>query len=184
MENSPIRSAAESGGITLRSRLLVAIVLILVGVSFVLWGGLAYTAFIGLLLAIAAWEYWRLFTRGGYFPSAVLVIGGTLSLTFSRYYWGFQYSDLLLAVLILSSMAAHIITCQHGCTTAGMDFTITLTGILYIGWMGSYLISLRFLPDGLWWLMLTIPTIAVGDAGAFFHRTHVWQNPACTPHQP
>lgn len=168
MENSPIRSVAESSGVTLRSRLLVAIVLILVGVTFVSLGGLTYTAFICLLLAIAAWEYWRLFSQGGYFPSAVMLLGGTLVLAFSRFYWGFQYSDLLLAVLILLSMAAHIFTCQHGCTTAGMDFTITLTGILYIGWMGSYLISLRFLPDGLWWVMLTIPTIAVGDAGAFF----------------
>ncbi len=168
MENSPIRSAAENSRVSLRSRLVVAIVLILVGVAFVQLGGLAYTIFIGLLLAIAAGEYWRLFTHGGYFPSAVMLIGGTLILSFSRYYWGFEYSDLLLAGLILSSMAAHIFTCQHGCATAGMDFTITLTGILYIGWMGSYLISLRFLPDGLWWVMLTMPTIAVGDAGAFF----------------
>jgi len=168
LENSPIRPAAESGGVSLRSRLLVAIALILVGVTFVLLGGLAYTIFIGLLLSIAAWEYWRLFSQGGYFPSAVMLIGGTLALVFSRFFSGFQHSDVLLAALILLSMAAHIFTCQHGCTTAGIDFTITLTGILYVGWMGSYLISLRFLPDGLWWIMLTIPTIAIGDAGAFF----------------
>lgn len=152
----------------MRNRLAVAIVLILIGVSFIQLGGLAYALFISLLLVIAAWEYWRLFSTGGYFPSAVMLIGGTLALSLSRYYWGFQYSDSWLAALILTSMAAHIFACQNGCTTAGLDFAITLTGILYIGWMGSYLISLRFLPDGSWWVLLTIPTIAMGDAGAFF----------------
>jgi phosphatidate cytidylyltransferase len=34
--------------------------------------------------------------------------------------------------------------------------------------LGSYFISLRNLPDGLWWVMLVIPLIGIGDAGAYF----------------
>ena len=32
--------------------------------------------------------------------------------------------------------------------------------------MGAYLISLRFLPDGKWWLLTVLPAVWLGDAGA------------------
>jgi len=40
-------------------------------------------------------------------------------------------------------------------------------GIIYLGWLGGYLISLRNLPDGLWWMMVALPTIWISDSGAF-----------------
>lgn len=153
----------------LRNRLIVVIVLIPIGVGFVALGGIAYTAFITLLLGIAAWEYWRLFSvNGDYSPSALVLVGGVILLAISRYWWEFEHSHLILSILVLGCMGAHIAACSRGCTTPALDFTITLSGLFYIGWMGAYLISLRLLPDGLWWVMLAIPTIAMGDAGAFF----------------
>lgn len=153
----------------LRNRLIVVILLIPIGVGFISIGGAAYATFVTILLSIAAWEYWRLFsTHGGFSPSVVMLVGGVILISFSRYWLEFDYSHLILSALILGSMAAHIAACQRGCTTPAVDFTITLSGLLYIGWMGAYLISLRLLPDGIWWIMLAIPTIAVGDAGAFF----------------
>ena len=65
-------------------------------------------------------------------------------------------------------MAFHTISYELKREHASIDFGITLGGILYIGWLGSYLISLRMLPDGLWWMLLTIPTAGIGDAGAYF----------------
>ncbi|MEN4013021.1 MAG: phosphatidate cytidylyltransferase [Bellilinea sp.] len=153
----------------LRNRLLVAILLIPIGVSFVALGGEAYATFITFFLGIAAWEYWRLFSKsGGYSPSVLILVGGVILLALSRFWFGFEHSHLLLSLLILGSMAAHILNCKRECPTAALDFTISLAGVLYIGWMGAYLISLRALPDGLWWTMLALPTVSVGDAGAFF----------------
>jgi phosphatidate cytidylyltransferase len=43
-----------------------------------------------------------------------------------------------------------------------------LSGIFYIGWLGAYLISLRELPDGLWWILLVLPSVWLADSGAYF----------------
>jgi CDP-diglyceride synthetase len=38
---------------------------------------------------------------------------------------------------------------------------------VYIGWLGSYLLDLRNLPNGVWWLMFILPLVWAGDTGAY-----------------
>ncbi len=47
------------------------------------------------------------------------------------------------------------------------DFSVTLSGILYLGWIGAYFISLRNLPDGLWWTLITLPAVWCADGMAY-----------------
>lgn len=152
----------------LAKRLIVVIFLVPVGAFFVGLGGWAFTALIMLALGISAWEYWRMFTRGGYHPSIWVLVPGVMLLALSRHIWSFQYSDILMAILVLLSMGYHTIYCRRGIDTPATDFTITVAGLMYIGWLGSYLITLRDIEGGLWWIMLAIPAISLGDAGAFF----------------
>jgi phosphatidate cytidylyltransferase len=42
-----------------------------------------------------------------------------------------------------------------------------VTGIVYLGWLGSYLLDLRQLPQGAWWWMIVLPCAWGGDTGAF-----------------
>lgn len=149
------------------SRLKVVILIIPIGIAIIALGGWPYTLLVTALLAIAAWEYWRLFNNGGYTPSVHILVGGVGFLALSRAVLGFEYSGLILTTLILLSMAYHTFKCEGGCPTPAVDFTITLAGLFYLGWLGSYLISLRYLPQGLWWVLLTIPAIWIGDAGAY-----------------
>jgi phosphatidate cytidylyltransferase len=44
---------------------------------------------------------------------------------------------------------------------------VTVSGIVYIGWLGSYLLELRSLPDGIWWWFIVLPIIWAGDTGAY-----------------
>jgi phosphatidate cytidylyltransferase len=152
----------------LASRLRVAIVLILVGVTAVILGGYFYLGLVAAMLGVAAWEFGRLFAAGGFSPAVWLLVPGVVLITVARYFWGFVYQDAILAGLVLISMVFHTIKCGQGCKTSAVDFTITIGGLLYLGWIGAYLISLRTMPDGQWWTLLAIPAIAIGDTGAYF----------------
>ena len=152
----------------LASRLKVVIILIPIAVAFLAIGGWPFAAFITILLGMAAYEFWRMFQRGGFNPSAWILIPGVIALALARQQWNFLHSDAILAVLVLTAMAYQTIQCEKQCRSPAIDFSITLAGLLYIGWLGSYLISLRTLPGGLWWVLLVIPAIGIGDTGAYF----------------
>ncbi len=149
-------------------RLITAAILLLVGTTFILLGNWYYLFFVTVILAIAAWEYWQIYQKGGFAPNAPILFGAIIFLAFTRFQNGFIGSDIILAGSVLLAMAFHTISFELGNQNASIDFGITLGGILYIGWLGGYFISLRFLPDGLWWVMLVIATVAIADSGAYF----------------
>ncbi len=151
----------------LSQRLIVASLILLVGTAMIAAGSWVLTGFIALVLCLAAWEYWRMYQAGGYRPSAILMIGGTLVLVVSRQLWGFSAAPMLLSIFGLLSIAEQVFDYKHNETTAALNFSITLGGLMYIGWLGCYLISLRNLPDGVYWLMLVIPATAFCDGGAY-----------------
>jgi phosphatidate cytidylyltransferase len=152
----------------LAQRLKVAIVLIPAGVLLFAVGGWFLALVVAAGLGYAAWEYWRMYTLGGYYPSAAVLITGTGVLVLARQAFGFTGSDLLLCLLILAAMAIQAFNFEKGVKTSAVDFTIILGGILYLGWLGAYIVSLRNLPDGLWWLMLVLPGMWFSDGAAFF----------------
>ncbi len=126
-----------------------------------------------LMLGTAGWEYWRMFTRGGYKPSAFLLIAGPAAFSVTRYFFGFQYSDLLIVLMLFTALAIHLIDFERGCQTSALDFGITLGGLFYIGWLGAYFVSIRSLADGQWWLLLVLPSIWIVDGGAYLIGRHL-----------
>ncbi len=152
----------------LADRLKVAIIIVPLGIGVVAAGGWIFTGVLALLLGAAAWEYWRMFTGGKIYPAMWILVPGVALLAVARYLWGFNFSDLILSGLTLAAMAAHTILCEKGRTTPASDFGATIAGLIYLGFLGSYLVSLRFIPGGMWWLLLAIPITGIGDAGAFF----------------
>lgn len=152
----------------LANRLKVAIVIIPLGVGLIVAGGWIYTIGLAAILGVAAWEYWRMFTGGGYSPCVWILVPGTVLLTVARAVWGFDHSELILSGLAMTAMTVHTILCNKGSKSPASDFSITVSGLIYLGLLGGYLISLRNLPGGMWWMMLAIPAISLGDSGAFF----------------
>jgi phosphatidate cytidylyltransferase len=152
----------------LANRLKVVLIILPVGVFFIVLGGWAFAGLITLILGVAAWEFWRMFRNGGYDPSAWILIPGVMLLALSRQLWGFANSDAILAGLTMATMVYYTFLCSKGCQSPAIDFAITASGLLYLGWLGSFLISLRNLPNGLWWAMLALPIVAFGDVGAYF----------------
>lgn len=152
----------------LAQRLLVTIVLLPVALYAIYLGGPVFAVLLALVFGVAAWEYARLFRLGGFQPSVVLAVLGSAGLVLGRAVDGFESAPWIITLLVLASMTYHLIAYERGRDQAGTDFSITLGGALYIGWLGAYLISLRALPDGEWWLLTALPTVWLADSGAYF----------------
>jgi phosphatidate cytidylyltransferase len=152
----------------LTKRLITAFCILVVGVTFIFIGGWPFVFFISILLAVASWEYWNMYKKGGYAPNAAVIFPAVVFMVITRYQYGFEGSDVIITAAVLTAMAFHTISYELGQPNTSLDFGITLGGMLYIGWLGSYLVSIRFLADGLWWLMLAIPVVGIADGGAYF----------------
>lgn len=152
----------------LRQRALVAVILLPIGLALIYLGDWAFAVFVALILGLAAWEYARIFKNGGFSPADIIVIGGVVILAVGRAWNGFGSADWLISLLILASMTYHLIAYERGRDQAASDFAITISGIFYIGWLGAYLISLRDLPNGMWWVLIVLPAVWLADSGAYF----------------
>lgn len=151
----------------LTKRLLVIILLLPIGILLVAFGGIPFYLFLTIILALSAWEYTQLFRKGNWKPWDALVITGVTILALSRAFQEFRFSETLISLFVLIAMAYHLVQYEKGREEAPVDFCITLGGILYIGWLGSYMITLRNLPNGLWWFMLVLPAAWLADSGAY-----------------
>jgi phosphatidate cytidylyltransferase len=153
----------------LRQRVLVAAVLLPVGLTLIYFGGYAFMIFVTILLALAAWEFTNLFKVGGFQPASVLAIIGTVAIAIGRGVTGFDTSHWILGGFVLVSMVFHMVAYERGRDQAGTDFAVTISGAIYVAWFGSYLISLRNLPNGAWWFMVAMPSVWAADSGAYFY---------------
>jgi phosphatidate cytidylyltransferase len=152
----------------LSQRILVAVILLPIGLIAIYLGGPVYLAMITIILLLAALEYVQLFNAGGYQPAGVFVLAGTGLLVIGRALGGFESAAWMISLLILASMAYHLLMYERGRDCAPTDFAVTLSGFLYLGWIGAYLISLRNLPEGIWWVLTVLPTVWLADSGAYF----------------
>jgi phosphatidate cytidylyltransferase len=143
-------------------------VLLPFGLAAIYFGGPIFAGVILLILGLAAWEFGNLFRAGGYYPASVVLIPGTLLLVAERALYGFENADWMISLVILVSMAYHLVAFERGRDKSASDFAITLGGVMYLGWIGAYLISLRSLHDGMWWVLLVLPAVWLADGGAYF----------------
>ncbi len=151
----------------LRTRVLVVLGLLPFGLLLIAWGGWVFAGAVALILAWAGVEYARLFRAAGVHASPLLVGVGAALLTLARQLDGFASAPLVLTALTLVTMAYHLTAYERGRDPAAGDFAATLGGMLYIGWLGAYWVSLRNLPHGVWWFLLVLPAIWIADAAAY-----------------
>jgi phosphatidate cytidylyltransferase len=162
------RNQSQTSHPMLAERVKVVLILLPVGLVVIYLGGWLYAGTIALILGLAASEYVKLFQKSGLMPATLLVATGTTVLGASRAWDGFASAPWLLTILILTMMTYHLLAYERGRDQAGTDFAVSLSGIVYFGWVGAYLISVRVLPGGMWWLLLTLITVWLADTGAYF----------------
>lgn len=147
-------------------RTLTALGLAVIGLPAIIYGGVFYYLLMGIVLAGSAWEYVRLYRAVQYEPNEIVTIGGVLGIATARFFFA-EAAISLFVLLVLLTMAVHVFAYERGRDQAALDFAVTVAGIVYLGWLGSYLLDLRSLPQGLWWLMLVLPIVWGADTGAY-----------------
>ena len=168
----------------LAKRAASAAVIIFFGFLLVLAGGWTYTIGVALILAIAAWEYVSMFRKGGYFPAFYLVIAGTFITALTGIFDNPEFILMAVGLFILAVIAWHIATFASHPQTAGIDLAVSLSAILFIAFLGVYIVRLRFLPDGFYWLLMAIASAGISDIGAFLVGSAIGRHklaPALSP---
>jgi phosphatidate cytidylyltransferase len=148
-------------------RILAALALAAIGIPAMIMGGLFYFVLITLLLGIATWEYGKIFRTAGYNTSTPIMVAGVILLVAFRAYLP-GLASACLTLLILIAMTWHLFDYEKGRDLAASDFVVTIGGIVYLGWIGAYLIDIRDLPNGIWWLALVLPAAWLADTAAYF----------------
>ena len=165
----------------LRERVLVTVIVLPLGLVVIALGGVFYTGLIAILLGLAVWEFAQLFHRGGHQPATGLMVAGVALLAFGRQFtslnlldndpgfgWDTQTIPLVVSLCVLALTGYHMLAFERGRDRGASDLAVSLAGVFYIGWLGSYLIALRNLPEGVFWFLIALPTVWIADSGAYF----------------
>jgi phosphatidate cytidylyltransferase len=150
----------------MRRRLITALGLTLIGLPAILFGGILYYVVMGSFLVGAAWEYVQLFRAMKFEPHMGVTTLGVAAVTCARMFFP-AAAQPVFAAAILTAMTVHLLAYERGRDQSALDFGITLGGIVYLGWIGAYLLDLRNLPQGGWWFMLVMFCIWGADSGAY-----------------
>lgn len=150
----------------MRNRVISTLALLAVGLPALFLGSIPYYILFGFFLVAAGWEFVNIAAACGARPLRWAVVLGVFVTTFVRYFFP-VYATPALALSILSLMIFHLFDYERGREQAGTDFAIGAGGLVYIGWMGSYLLDIRALENGAWWVLFILPTIWAVDTGAF-----------------
>lgn len=160
------RYLQENSREPMRRRLITALALALFGLPAIVIGGIPYFLLMGTFLIGAAWEYVHLFRAVKFEPHMFATAGGVTAVAFARMFFP-EFAQPVFIAAILAAMAIHLILYERGRDQSALDFGISVGGIVYIGWVGSYLFNLRNLPQGGWWFMLVMFCVWAGDSGAY-----------------
>jgi phosphatidate cytidylyltransferase len=157
-------------------RVITALVLAAIGIPVIMLGGIYYSALIIFFLGVAAWEYGRMYDKTGCQVSEPLLIGCVVLIAGVRAFFP-GLAAAALTFSILAAMTWHLFAYEGGRDLAATDFAATTAGIVYIGWIGAYLIDVRNLPGGIWWLLIVLPPIWITDVAAYFIGSRYGKHP-------
>jgi phosphatidate cytidylyltransferase len=147
-------------------RTVTALVLIVTILPAIYFGGVFYFLYMSIFVVTAALEYAHIFQTTKFEPSLVLTVGGSLLLLFMRTFLP-AWAEFAFIGLVLLAMTVHLFAYERGRDQAALDFVISVCGFTYLGWVAAYIMELRLLPDGAWWVMFVFPIVWLTDSGAY-----------------
>lgn len=107
-------------------------------------GDLHFLIVVDMMIAMGLWEFYRLLENKGLEPNAVLGVLCGLAISWYAYFRTGIYSNFLLASALLLLMTVEL--ARRSVEQAVIRISITIFGVLYVGWLGSHLVLLRELP--------------------------------------
>ena len=148
-------------------RVFSAVILAVVSLTLLWWGVLPFFAEVLLLALVGTSEYYDMAERKGFRPArrtgtlaaCLLLVGAT--------FVGEVEVSRLLTIIVMSTLIVFVMRMPRRISTL-LDAGVTMLGVLYLGWMFSYLMLLRRLDGGAAWVTLLLVACAATDIGAYF----------------
>lgn len=143
-------------------------------------GGLSYTVVIGLLTVLAVLEYVELLKKQNFRPQTEVIMISSLLLLFLVYWMHFSIPGLpaihqlnienffafILIIVFFTTLALELF---RGNPDQGLvNASVNLFGTVYIGFMFAYILLLRFVPNGFFYLLFTLGVTWLNDSFAYF----------------
>ncbi len=124
----------------------ILVILLIVPLLFytALQGGLLFRLMIGLIILLGLREFIALTRAKGYEPSGVLIVIAGLACAWAGVNGG-AHIPLIITATILTAMILELARKDSGHPL--VHISITLLGVLYVGWLGSYVVQLREIPS-------------------------------------
>lgn len=147
-------------------RAITALVLLAIAMPALLVGGVPFFLLMGFFIVVAAYEYTVMFHAIQIKPSTWITVGGVFLILVVRDFYP-AFDGLAFTLLVIAALGYHLVAYERGRDQAALDFAVTVGGLAYLGWVGAYLLDLRNLPDGGWWVFLVLPATWMADTGAY-----------------
>ena len=148
-------------------RSISAVIILVISFALIFAGGWIFSTGIAAILSIAIWEFFGLFKKGGYQPNSLLLIFGTIGIIFATSTGDPFITTLAYFLTVIFILISAIIRYRGKEQTAAVDLAIELAALLFITFLGSYLIKIRILPNGLFWIIISVIPTGIGDVGAY-----------------
>ncbi len=125
-----------------------------------------FTILIAIWGVLAVYEFYRLIAKAKVPPLTYFGLFWTLLLIISPHCSYTHTQPLLLTLAVVLPLVWFLLWTQK--EEAFTRWAWTLAGILYLGWLLSYLVALRGADDGRNWLFFTLFVTFASDTAAFF----------------
>jgi phosphatidate cytidylyltransferase len=167
--------SAGSGGwlVSLRQRLLSALVLIPIVIALIWFGG--WIAFVGaaLALGLGTWELRAMFAHKGWYPLTFLSIGLSLDFLVAAMLPGYRLMliGIGISAFIILSFTWVMVT-RPTIERTLIDWALTLAIPFYLGWPMALFLLLRgdqmgYGSNGFWWVLALFFMVWANDTGAY-----------------
>ncbi len=178
-------------------RVATAIVGVPVVIALIWWGGAGYSVAVGVILAVAALEFYAAVAPASSNLSLAdnplvalaqrplprllnqrplgLLGAALIALLVAGAHNG---GDWWTGALALAAVLPSLWLIARGETERGLaDWLAVVGGVLYVGWLGSYLVPLRQLDEDGQWVFLAVFAAFANDTGAYFVGNAVGRTP-------
>ena len=160
----------EKAGRPLWQAIVVGLTLGLTFLAVLIFSPLAFTIFVGLLVAVAVTELVGALRSTGARLSRIGMVGVALLPVASAYLYGpvGVLWALLLAIVVVSIVRfAGALVDKGSRPGTGDDIARGIFVLAYIPFLASFAIALSTLPGGQWWVLAAVIIVVVVDTGAY-----------------
>jgi phosphatidate cytidylyltransferase len=157
------------------NRIISALIVIPLIYLFILWGGLAYYLFLAGLTTAGVLEFYKMCESDNLRSSKWMGIAGCLLLLFEAYlitgnrpiFSKGDFSSFILTLLIAVVMFSMLL--KDDIKNAVVNLAVTLSGVMYVGWMLLHALLLREIkPYGFEFMIIAVVSTWFADTGAYF----------------